>query len=255
MLRLASRHLRYHRPSCSPLWEAPHHTFAAKNKCGKNDHVPFISSQFGALSRTDVRGNSCDRRQMNDVPILKQHARSFLGCIGGGEDSELSKHFEEVRLIGYSPDQLFAVVAAVDLYEDFLPWCQRSTVLQRNDGESFQAELEIGFKFFMERYISHVQLKRPNLIKTSVSQSNLFHYLNNTWEFQPGPVPGSCNLNVAVNFQFRSSLYRKASSVFLDEVVVQLVSSFEDRCHRVYGPSTDISKSCYRGFVPNPASA
>ncbi|KAK9128463.1 hypothetical protein Syun_017260 [Stephania yunnanensis] len=34
-------------------------------------------------------------------------------------------NFEERRVIGYSPEQLFAVVAAVDLYEDFLPWCQR----------------------------------------------------------------------------------------------------------------------------------
>ncbi|KAJ7519961.1 hypothetical protein O6H91_20G061400 [Diphasiastrum complanatum] len=134
------------------------------------------------------------------------------------------------------------VVAAVDLYEDFVPWCQRSTILCKND-EFLEAELEIGFKFFVEQYISHVELKHPKLIKTSVSQSKLFDFLNNIWEFHPGPVPGSCKLHVVVDFQFRSPLYRRVANLFFDEVVAQLVSSFEDRCRTVYGPSTNIIAS------------
>ena len=65
----------------------------------------------------------------------------------------------------YSPEQLFAVVAAVDLYEDFVPWCQRSTILYQKNSESFDAELQIGFKFLVERYISHVELKKPYYVK------------------------------------------------------------------------------------------
>lgn len=67
--------------------------------------------------------------------------------------------------IRYSPEQLFAVVAAVDLYEDFLPWCQRSEILRRNPDGSFDAELEIGFKFLVESYVSHVELEKPKYIK------------------------------------------------------------------------------------------
>lgn len=65
----------------------------------------------------------------------------------------------------YSPEQLFAVVAAVDLYEDFLPWCQRSQIIRRNPDGSFDAELEIGFKFLVESYVSHVELIKPKYIK------------------------------------------------------------------------------------------
>lgn len=67
----------------------------------------------------------------------------------------------------YSPEQLYAVVAAVDLYEDFVPWCQKSSVIWRKDNVALEAELEIGFKFFVERYISHVEMKKPHLIKVS----------------------------------------------------------------------------------------
>lgn len=67
----------------------------------------------------------------------------------------------------YTQEQLFNVVAAVDLYEDFLPWCQRSRILRRNNDGSFDAELEIGFKFLVESYVSHVELRKPTYIKVS----------------------------------------------------------------------------------------
>lgn len=56
------------------------------------------------------------------------------------------------------------MVAAVDLYEDFVPWCLKSKVSWRTD-DKMEAELEIGFKLFVERYISHIELKPPSLIK------------------------------------------------------------------------------------------
>lgn len=68
-------------------------------------------------------------------------------------------------MIRYSPEQLFGVVAAVDLYEDFLPWCQHSRIIRRNNDRSFDAELEIGFKFLVENYVSHVELEKPKSIK------------------------------------------------------------------------------------------
>lgn len=169
--------------------------------------------------------------------------RHFLGLGDGDEDSGLTRQHEETRIVGYSPEQLFAVVAAVDLYQDFVPWCQKSTILWQKNETALDAELEIGFKFLVERYISHVELTRPSLIKTSVSQSSLFEYLINVWEFKPGPNPGTCNLHFSVDFQFRSPLYRQVANMFFEEVVSRLVGSFEQRCSTVYGPSTKILES------------
>lgn len=70
-----------------------------------------------------------------------------------------------VSIIRYSPEQLFAVIAAVDMYEGFLPWCQRSEIIRRYPNGSFDAELEIGFKFLVESYVSHVELDKPNSVK------------------------------------------------------------------------------------------
>ncbi|OVA16437.1 hypothetical protein BVC80_243g50 [Macleaya cordata] len=171
--------------------------------------------------------------------------RRFLGCGDGSNGNVLSKTHEERRVLGYSPEQLFAVVAAVDLYEDFVPWCQRSKIIRHNADGSFDAELEIGFKFLVESYVSHVEMNKPKSIKTTVSESNLFDHLINIWEFNPGPVPGSCDLYFLVDFKFQSPLYRQVASVFFTEVATRLVGSFSDRCRMIYGPGVQVLENSY----------
>ncbi|XP_065015859.1 uncharacterized protein LOC135643149 [Musa acuminata AAA Group] len=171
--------------------------------------------------------------------------RWFLGCGDGEEGTILSKIYEERRVIGYSPEQLFDVVAAVEMYEEFLPWCQRSRIIKRNSDGSFDAELEIGFKFLVESYVSHVEMEKPKYIKTTASENGLFDHLINIWEFYPGPVPGTCDLYFLVDFKFQSPLYRQVASMFFKEVVSQLVTSFDDRCRRIYGPAVQVLETSY----------
>ncbi|MED6194891.1 hypothetical protein PIB30_032801 [Stylosanthes scabra] len=170
--------------------------------------------------------------------------RHFLGC-GDGEEGVLSKIYEEKRVLGYSPEQLFDVVAAVDFYHGFVPWCQRSEILRHHPDGSFDAELEIGFKFLVESYVSHVELERPKRIKTTVSQSTLFDHLINVWEFNPGPVPGTCNLYFLVDFKFQSPLYRQIASMFFKEVASRMVGSFTERCRLIYGPEVRVHARSY----------
>ncbi|XP_050226667.1 uncharacterized protein LOC126676493 [Mercurialis annua] len=165
----------------------------------------------------------------------KSQRRQFLGCGDGEEGGVLSKVYEERLVLGYSPEQLYDVVAAVDFYHGFVPWCQRSEIIRHYPDGSFDAELEIGFKFLVESYVSHVELQRPKSVKTTVSESTLFDHLINIWEFNPGPVPGTCDLHFMVDFKFQSPLYRQVASVFFKEVVSRLVGSFSERCRLIYG--------------------
>ena len=51
----------------------------------------------------------------------------------------------------YSPQQMFDVVAAVEHYSEFVPWCQRSKVVRRVGADRLEAELEVGFQMLTER--------------------------------------------------------------------------------------------------------
>ncbi|KAK2660294.1 hypothetical protein Ddye_006827 [Dipteronia dyeriana] len=192
-------------------------TPSVRKLVGSHDFIDFSAKSF-----------------CNGTGIVQR--RQFLGCGDGEEGDVLSKVYEERRVLGkhyelycwklvdasvdfvYS-EQLFDVVAAVDLYHGFVPWCQRSEILRHNPDGSFDAELEIGFKFLVESYVSHVELNRPKSVKTTVSESALFDHLINFWEFSPGPVPGSCSLYFLVDFKFQSPLYRQP-----DHVVISIVA-------------------------------
>lgn len=67
----------------------------------------------------------------------------------------------------YSPEQLYDVVANVDQYQNFVPWCRKSRFIKRHTGD-FKAELEIGFPPLVERYTSDLTFV-PNR-KISVSK-------------------------------------------------------------------------------------
>ncbi|NWR63364.1 CQ10B protein, partial [Bucorvus abyssinicus] len=54
-------------------------------------------------------------------------------------------------------EQMYELVADVGEYRLFVPWCRRSAVLYRR-GPVLQAELEVGFPPFLERYVSEVFL-------------------------------------------------------------------------------------------------
>lgn len=199
-----------------------------------------IQPSFSRIGFSPLTGGLCNSNTNYNVVQTRQ----FLGC-GDGEEGILSRNYEERRVLGYSPEQLFDVVSAVDFYHGFVPWCQRSEILRHYPDGSFDAELEIGFKFLVESYVSHVELDKPKRIKTTVSQSTLFEHLINIWEFNPGPVPGSCDLYFLVDFKFQSPLYRQIASVFFKEVASRMVGSFTERCRLIYGPEVRVLENSY----------
>lgn len=139
--------------------------------------------------------------------------------------------------MGYSQQQMFDVVSAVEHYKDFVPWCVASRVIKKTP-TYLEAELEVGFQLFVERYLSKVTLKPPHSVRTITEESTLFHHLESTWEIKPGPNASTCWLAFEVDFAFKSQLYRQVATVFFEEVVQHMMVAFEGRCNTLYGPSS-----------------
>ena len=73
----------------------------------------------------------------------------------------------EKRNLPYSPEQLFDLVAQVDKYPEFLPWCLASRIKKR-DGNVFYADLIIGYKMVRERFGSKVTALRQIISMLSI---------------------------------------------------------------------------------------
>ncbi len=138
---------------------------------------------------------------------------------------------KEVRVLPYKPEQLFDLVAGIEHYPAFLPWCKAARILGR-DEQTVTADLIIGYKMFQEKFTSVVTLDRPRSITVHYKSGPLAH-LTNQWEFKPAGA-GQCELSFHVNFDFRSSLLRSAMEMFFDKALLKMVAAFEDRAKALY---------------------
>lgn len=137
----------------------------------------------------------------------------------------------EQRILPYTPEQLFDLVADVERYPEFLPWCVGARVRERRD-DLIIADLLIGFRMFRERFTSKVTLDRPRRIDVAYSEGP-FRYLDNHWVFEP--VEGGCRIDFFVDFEFRSAILQKLIGVLFNEAVRRMVAAFETRAQRLYG--------------------
>ena len=139
-------------------------------------------------------------------------------------------HAEE-RFLPYSPERLFALVADVERYPEFLPWCAAARI-RRREGQVITADLVIGFKIFRENFTSEVTLDGPDRIDVKY-ENGPFKYLNNHWIFKP--AEGGCVIDFYVDFEFHSRLFQIAIGAVFNEAVRRMVDAFEIRAEALFG--------------------
>ncbi|HYC04812.1 MAG TPA: type II toxin-antitoxin system RatA family toxin [Azospirillaceae bacterium] len=138
----------------------------------------------------------------------------------------------EKRVLPYTPEQLFRLVAEVERYPEFLPWAVAARI-RRREGNVFWADLVIGFKMVRERFTSKVTLSEPNRRIDVEYTEGPFHYLNNHWIFEPHPE--GTLIDFYVDFEFRNVILQKIIGALFGEAVRRMVAAFEGRAHQLYG--------------------
>lgn len=137
----------------------------------------------------------------------------------------------------YSAEQMYALVADVDAYAEFLPWLAASRVRTRtetSEGEVIEADLIVSFKVFRESFASRVKL-RPEEYKIDVEYlQGPFRYLNNHWHFYPVSET-ECEVDFFVDFEFRSRTLQAVIGVVFNEAMRRIVRAFEQRAEALYG--------------------
>lgn len=154
----------------------------------------------------------------------------------------------EKRVLPYTPEQIFDVVAEIERYPEFIPWCTKATIYRRTpttlakggEGEVVLADLMVKFKMFKETFTSEVTLDPDNREILIRYIDGPFKYLRNEWRFLPAEGRGrngemGCTVDFYIDFEFRNRALRMLISALFDEAIHRMVGAFEARAHDLYG--------------------
>lgn len=146
--------------------------------------------------------------------------------------------FETIRRVSHGPDQMFALVADVEQYPQFLPLCEALTVRSRRerDGQAvLVADMTAGYKAVRETFTSQVHLKPAERMIDVKYLDGPFRYLTNLWRFDPAD-DGACDIHFFIDYEFKSRILGALMGAMFDRAFRMFVEAFEKRATEIYGP-------------------
>lgn len=195
--------------------------------------------------------------------------------------------YKETKRLPYSKKQLYTVIADVEAYSRFVPYCLGSNLISYKAlkgsgtvnnlnheakpwmhggyaGEThlLEQELVVGFKAFEERYTSQVECRKWEMVKATACDSPLFKYLTSTWTFRspeeissktlPTRDDDSTYVSLQLAFAFASPLHAAVGEYFWKSVSEKMVLAFERRVEDVYGKPIQEAKESQLSQVSSP---
>jgi coenzyme Q-binding protein COQ10 len=146
--------------------------------------------------------------------------------------------FSDIRPVQHSATDMFALVADVENYPQFLPLCEALTVKKRspmpNGRELLVADMTVSFKLVRETYTSKVIVDPAKLRILVEYLDGPFRNLDNRWTFHP-VTETSCDVEFYIDYEFRSRTLQMLMGTMFDQAFHRFSDAFVARADVVYG--------------------
>lgn len=130
------------------------------------------------------------------------------------------------RLLEFPREDVFAVIADVERYPEFLPGCRAARILER-EGDDLLVEQELGIGSWRWRFRTRAHLDAPHSIRIR-SREAPFAHLDQCWRFEQRP-DGHCRVSLEVDYELRSVALRAFATRLFDEAFRRTALAFEQR--------------------------
>lgn len=139
---------------------------------------------------------------------------------------------ERSALVPYSAEQMFALVADIERYAEFVPWVKRATVLSRSATEVV-GRLEMERAGFREAFTTRNLLHPPGRMELKLIEGP-FKSLDGVWSFEPIADRGT-RIGLVMRFAFANPMASLLLSSAFEKSCNQLVDAFVARARACYG--------------------
>lgn len=139
---------------------------------------------------------------------------------------------ERSALVAHGAPALYAVVADVEAYPAFLPWCAAAAVVDRAPG-TVTATLAVSYRGVRQRFTTRNAMVAGTRIEMRLVDGP-FRSLDGTWAFTP-LAPQACRVDFRLAYELASPLLARAVGPAFDHIASTLVDAFVRRADAVYG--------------------
>lgn len=144
--------------------------------------------------------------------------------------------FESNRHVGHTAAQMFALVADIERYPEFVPMCERLSVRSRRekDGKTLLiADMTAGYKSISETFTSQVLLDPESMAINVTYIDGPFRHLHNRWRFTN--ADGGCSVHFYIDYEFKSRTLAMLMGAVFDRAFRMFSEAFEKRADALYG--------------------
>ena len=134
--------------------------------------------------------------------------------------------------LGYSAEQMFALVDRVEDYPQFLPWCGGVEVRQRQDNK-LVATLSINYHGVGQKFTTENTNTPPTAMKMALIEGP-FKQLDGSWVFKPLRAD-ACKVDFELHYEFSNKLLEQLIGPVFSMIANSFVDSFCKRAEAVYG--------------------
>jgi coenzyme Q-binding protein COQ10 len=155
--------------------------------------------------------------------------------------------FRATRHVPFTPQQMFALVADVERYPEFLPLCEALEVRargQEGDAQVLVADMTVGYGAIRETFTSRVTLDPARLTvqaKGEPGSPGPFSRLENRWEFRA--AQGGCDVGFSIAYEFRSMLLQMLVGALFERAFRRYTRAFEERAEAIYGSEPNAARA------------
>lgn len=137
-------------------------------------------------------------------------------------------------LLGYSAEQMFALVDRVEDYPQFLPWCGGVDVKER-EGNRLVATIAINYHGVRQSFTTENTNTPPSSMQMKLIEGP-FKHLDGTWTFKPLRAD-ACKIDFDLHYEFSNRLIESIIGPVFSIIANSFVESFCKRADTVYAPA------------------
>lgn len=135
-------------------------------------------------------------------------------------------------LVEFTPEQMFALVDAVEDYPGFLPWCGGTTLIHR-DASTTRATISINYRGIRRSFTTENAKREPLEMRIRLVEGP-FSRLDGRWHFIRLAGRG-CKIEFELHYEFAGRMLDRLVSPVFRHIASTLVDAFVKRARQIYG--------------------